>query len=301
MRRLSRRQPRDEKGAVIVLLVGFSVAMIAMAALVVDVGSLLDEKRQLQNGADAGALAVAHTCATGPSCNPGVATKLANDNSRDNSSDVVVGAPDLAGRKVMVTTTTRVGGSTILPYSFGQILTGVKGKTVHASATAAWDFPGSAVAIPLTISPCDKTQLGIGVTAVINLGAGFGPCPGRDTSGAFGWLGLGCQTTIFAGPTLVNGSSGKSGPKDCLDSLKGTIVVLPVYDTVTGTGSGARYHIIGFAALRLTGWDFPGDSSTPAPTCSSGACVAGTFVNFVTASTIGGGADFGVFRVFLRT
>ena len=72
-----------------------------------------------------------------------------------------------------------------------------------------------------------------------------------------------------------------------------------MYDTVTGTGSGARYHIIGFAAMRLTGWAFPGDASTPAITCATSPCIAGTFVTFVTASTTGGGADFGVFRVYL--
>ena len=292
---------RDEHGAIIVLLAGFSVAMVAMAALVVDVGSLLDEKRQLQNGADAGALAVAHSCAAGPSCVPGLATNLANGNSRDNRSDVVVGAPDLAAKQVKVTTSTRTATSTILPYRFGQALTGVNGKTLHASATAGWDFPGSAIAIPLAISPCDKAQLAIGVTAVVHLGTGFGPCPGRDASGAFGWLARECQTLIFAGPTLVPGSSGKAGPKDCFESQKGTVVVLPVYDTVTGTGSGARYHIIGFAAMRITGWAFPGDTSTPTITCPSGSCIAGTFVNFVAASTTGGAADFGVFRVFLRS
>ncbi len=58
MRRVTHRR-RDERGAMVIFLAAFSVVMIGMAALVIDVGSLLDEKRQLQNGADAGALAVA--------------------------------------------------------------------------------------------------------------------------------------------------------------------------------------------------------------------------------------------------
>lgn len=286
---------RDERGAVVVFLAGFSIAMVGMAALVVDVGSLLDEKRQLQNGADAAALAVAQSCALG-SCNSTLATKLADDNSRDQRSDAVVGA--VIGKQVSVTTSTSAGGSTILPYSFAQILTGVKGRTVHASATGAWDSIGAATAVPLAISPCDKSQLSIGVATVINLGAGFAPCPGRDTSGAFGWLAQSCQAPMVV-DTIANGSPGKSGPKDCLTSLQGTVVLVPIYDTVTGTGSGARYHITGFAALRLTGWIFPSDASTPRPACGSTPCIAGTFLNYVTNTTTGGGADFGVSRVFL--
>ena len=39
------------------------MVLVGMAALVVDVGAVVEEKRQLQNGADAAALAVAQSCA----------------------------------------------------------------------------------------------------------------------------------------------------------------------------------------------------------------------------------------------
>jgi hypothetical protein len=296
MRRLTclRSSPRDEHGAVIVLMAAFVVVIVGLSALVIDVGSIADEKRQLQNGADAAALAVAHSCGLG-TCDTSLAAGLANSNSRDGRSDVVVSFPGT--RRASVITSTSSGGTSILPYSFAQILTHDKGRTVHASATAGWDFVGSAVVIPLALSPCDKTRLHLGTATVIDFAVGFGTCPGKPAPGSFAWLNLACQTTVVVSSNVL-ASSGKSGPKDCLRGLKDTVVLLPIFDTITGTGTNATYHIIGFAALRLTGWSFPGDASSPAP--CSGTCIAGTFVNFVQpGQPAGGGADFGVFTVNL--
>ena len=61
---------RSERGAVLPMVAVLTVAMVGMAALVIDVGALLDERRQLQNGADAAALGVAQliasSCPDGP-------------------------------------------------------------------------------------------------------------------------------------------------------------------------------------------------------------------------------------------
>lgn len=302
MWRLIRRRRGDEQGAVIVLMVGFAVALVGMAALVIDVGSILDEKAQLQNGADAGALAVAHSCAAG-SCNTSLADNLANSNARDNNSTASTTTNGIA-RTVTVTDTTRTGTSTILPYSFGQALTGVQGRTHHATATAAWDFPSSALVLPFSISPCSKAGLEIGKATVIYVNS-FSDCPTHQSPGGFGWLQLGCQTIVNAG-SWIDVDNGRSGPA-CLKPLQNTIVLLPVTDSVRTkdpvTGKNVtQYHVIGFAALRLTGWEMPGDKSTPAIVCPSTTCIAGTFVNYViTTTTFGGGADFGVFAVFLKS
>lgn len=297
MRRVTVRR-RDERGAMIVLLAAFCVVMVGMAALVIDIGSLLDEKRQLQNGADAGALAIAQSCAIGPTCNATLAGPLANSNSRDGNS---AAAPSLdpANKTVVVRTTTRTGGTSILPYSFGQILSGVSGKQVQAEATAQWAFAGRATALPLTISPCDKSQLQVGTQWTINLGIGFGECASRDAPGAFGWLLRPCQSSMSAGD-LIAVDPGASGAKCLTVATIGTIVILPVFLVTNGlTGSRTAYKILGFAALRLSGWSFPSDSSPVVPVNCSQPCIAGTFVNYVTTDQIGGGGNFGVFRVFL--
>ena len=61
-----------ERGAVamiVAMLFGFGV-MIGLAALTVDVGNINADRRQLQNGADAVALAVAQQCVKDGTCVP---------------------------------------------------------------------------------------------------------------------------------------------------------------------------------------------------------------------------------------
>jgi hypothetical protein len=308
---------RDERGAMVIFLAAFSVVMVGMAALVIDVGSLLDEKRQLQNGADAGALAIAQSCALG-TCQPALAGELANDNSRDGSS---AGTPaiDMANKRVTVTTRTLAGGTSILPYSFAQILTGVKGKEVEASATASWAPLGRAVVLRLAISQCDVEQLGFSTSPQTILfhvpQPGCDASSGHDASGAFGWLdddrpptGSTCEVTVVAGQT-ASADPGASGPTECLDPYFPMDVLLPVFDDVrgvVGTGQNATYLIKGFARFRLVGYRFPGGgASSVSPPCNSpNSCIRGYFVRYVTsaeATTGGGGADFGVSSVKLAS
>lgn len=298
------RRPRataaapGEQGAVIVLVLLATMVIFAMAALVIDVGRLLDERRQLQNGADAAALGVAHSCALG-GCQPNLAAGLANGNARDDATNVDSVTTSLSPRRVTAVTSTRTaGGSTILPYAFAQALTGTPGKTLHATAVATWGPPRVANAIPLAISQCDVQTLGIStVVSVLNF-HGSGTCAGLDTAGAFGWLDGGCPSTFSAG-ALVSADVGASGLKDCLRARLNTDVMVPVFDTVTGTGTDARYHIVGFAMLHLTGYRFPADASSPRPCNSPDTCIAGYFIRFVTTGTPGPGPDFGVETVAL--
>ncbi|MEA2827023.1 MAG: hypothetical protein QOG43_1462 [Actinomycetota bacterium] len=289
----------DEEGAILILVVFLTVTLVAMAALVVDVGALLDEHRQLQNGADAGALAVAHSCGLG-ACDVGLAQALANANSRDGDSLAAVTLPPV--NRVKVISSTRGGGGALLPFAFGQVLTGEKGKTLRATAIAGWGPPSSASAIPLAISQCDLEQLGIGNYSVITFAKAGGPCVAKDSSGAFGWLTAPCPTTFSVGATVA-GDPGSSGPVPCL--VINTDVLLPVFDTVTGTGNNTRYHVVGFAALHVTGWRFQGsNASTPNP-CGNSTCIAGTFLNQIlndttgAAAGVGTGTGFGVSRIFL--
>ena len=69
-----------ESGAVaslVAILFGTGV-LLGLGALVIDTGSLLYERRQLQNGADAAALAIAKTCAKAPLSAPCAAPDITN-------------------------------------------------------------------------------------------------------------------------------------------------------------------------------------------------------------------------------
>src|SRR5829696_4589764 len=54
-----RRLHRDERGAVIIFVVGFLPVALAVAAFVIDAANLFEHRRHLQLQADAGALAAA--------------------------------------------------------------------------------------------------------------------------------------------------------------------------------------------------------------------------------------------------
>jgi hypothetical protein len=314
MRRL--RPPsgrRDEGGAILVLITGFTVVLVAMAALVIDIGSIVDEKRQLQNGADAAALAIAQSCAFG-TCNDGLAATLANANSRDSRSDAQVTYP--AAKRVTVRTTTSSGGTAILPFHFGQALTGIKGKTVHATATAGWGYIGRATALRMAISQCDVRRVeaaGFNVESILNFHSTVPGCDsssGTDASGAFGFLdddrvGNNCELTVTVNQTAT-ADPGTSGPGQCVAPRINTDVLLVVFDDVigiVGTGTNARYTVRGFARFHITGYRFGSISSTPAPCSGSTTCIKGYFSRFISPGelidgTVEGG-DFGAVTVNL--
>ena len=67
MRRIAERL-RSERGATAVLVGILLVPLVGCLAIALDVGALYVERGQLQNGADAAALAVAQECAEDGKC-----------------------------------------------------------------------------------------------------------------------------------------------------------------------------------------------------------------------------------------
>ena len=67
---------KDEEGATAVIIGLLMVPLLGFGAIVIDVGLIYWETRQLQNGADAAALAVAQDCVDGVvgDCGPFQAT-----------------------------------------------------------------------------------------------------------------------------------------------------------------------------------------------------------------------------------
>lgn len=173
---------RGAVGILVALLFGGG-ALLGMGALVVDVGGMYAERAQLQNGADAGAMAVAGACAKATSAcvadtsTAGLAGRLANHNSESSDSisrvDQVCGrnsdpahslpacagpqpfcpAPPATGNYVQVQTSTlNSDGTTLLPSAFGRALSSVVnpdpssryvGERVAACAQASWGAPSA--------------------------------------------------------------------------------------------------------------------------------------------------------------
>ena len=218
---------RDE--GMILLWVGLSMTvLLGVGALTIDLGALYVERRQLQNGADAAALAIAYNCATGDSCGSvmATATDLANENSNDGASSVplVCGVGpglsaggcstpaglDGATNWVQVFTRTESeGGGNQVPMLLAPLVGAVTGKTVNANSVAQWGGLESAKVSAIVLPACEYTNLGgsldgssfpSGSTTIYfhALGApppdeaGVEPCTpstsGATFPGGFGWL-----------------------------------------------------------------------------------------------------------------
>lgn len=314
MRGLTPRPRRDEKGAVIVMMTAFVLGMVGMAALVVDVGAILDEKRQLQNGADAAALGLARYMAkecpavlAAPCTASQLQTKadeLAVQNARDSSTKVEAPTANHATKEVTVKTSTLGGGTDpILPYAFGQVLTGVRGQTVKATATASWAGLSSAPVIPLTLSKCEFTTVTqdstvFDVPTIILFHTKAAPCGGGpDLPGGFGWLKDDndsnpddCTVTPTVGDTIKDDTGVVGTPHSCnISTLLGKNVLFALYDSFTGGGGNGKYHIYGFGEFHITGYYFSNSNKGGVVPCAPpNTCVGGYFIRFVPIGDLGG-------------
>lgn len=179
-RYVSRTGRGRDRGAVLVWVAGGLVALVGMGAMVLDVGAVYAERRDLQNGADAAALAVAKDCAAGDCLDEyATARTYANDNAGDGASNVLPGhvcgsgpglspCPDpvpntdgVEGWVSVDTSTLTDDGGTEIPFVLAPVLDAANvGKTVHANAVAAWGPVGSATTLPLIFSTCEFNYAG---------------------------------------------------------------------------------------------------------------------------------------------
>lgn len=192
------RRTRREDGAVALIIALFvgSLVFVAIAALVIDIGAMQLERRQLQNGAEAGAMSAAYDCsfpgnAAFPCGTTASASVIASHNARDGAAAVLAG--DLCGagtaslvactrartvrncpnsptaaKWVQVTATTlTAGGSQYLPRFFAQVIPGFGPKTVSACAQAAWGPPAGSLGtiFPMALQwSCWQAQVGASST-----------------------------------------------------------------------------------------------------------------------------------------
>jgi hypothetical protein len=197
----------------------------------------------------------------------------------------------------------QVTASTTATHVFAPVL-GQRSSVVKARATVGYGSPtGGTAVLPLAFSWCEwqaqtRTTNGVpsGTTAqVIYLtkSSGTTDCTGPSNNivpGGFGWLTVssgtcGTKTSIA---NIVTSDPGNSVPSGCstssFSSLVGTTVLLPLFDSYAGTGSGATYRIYGYAAFQLTGYHFGGQYDTGNPCNGNARCVKGYFTRFVDLS-----------------
>lgn len=269
----------NENGGITVIVAIVMVVLLGFTALAVDVGVLYSERAQLQNGADAAAVAVAQKCArnlSDPECSSGspMASSFANQNALDGMSSVQSINLDTAARKVTVRTSARETGAAANSVSlyFARAL-GVTSAEVGARSSAMWGSPVKGpTAFPITVSICQVRDKA-GVMQLLQLHGKntnsdclYGPS-GASVEGGFGGLKQDtgqCGALIDTALSTAGGDTGNNAPPHCEALLNGwaadmnagrdVILLLPIFNSVTGTGTGAIYGLTTFAAFKVAGW-----------------------------------------------
>jgi Flp pilus assembly protein TadG len=143
MRRLIRRG-RRERGAVAVVVAISMVVLMGFVAISVDVGSIYSDRQQLQNGADAGALAIAESCQRGTCIDS--ADKYAKANKLDGQATGKAVINQTAGSVTVEVDSTHQNW-------FAGVL-GMPTTAIRAYASAKWGYPSGGPTLPLTFSWC---------------------------------------------------------------------------------------------------------------------------------------------------
>jgi Putative Flp pilus-assembly TadE/G-like len=192
------------------------------------------------------------------------------------------------------TSTATSGGGTVIPPLFADALLGngnYKGTKVLACSQAEWGGPAVVQGTSFTISACEWDQATSHGTVYappppyppnslpsssldqeLNLGAGSGGgCTGEpagsDAAGNFGWAQDNGNCTLVVNSGTFPGKTGASVTSGCqtalaADQANKTLIYLPVYTSVSGTGANAVYTVKGFAAFVVTGYSQPGFSAS---------------------------------------
>ncbi|MBT2516657.1 hypothetical protein J7E29_04365 [Streptomyces sp. ISL-90] len=284
------RRRREERGAIAVWVALSIVPILAFVAIVADVGLMYWERGQLQNGADAAALAVAQECAANPDTCMGAANGIAADYAGVNANDdfAAIEIPSAtfivnasSGTVRVITSTLTDAGTTAIKHPFASLIVPSE-SNVQAAATAEWGAPIAGSTFPLTIAECEFADLPAQPADTVNPVVSellltssnnsknnnqTQPCS-NGFPGGFGWLdGVDCTATVSAGGT-VQGETGiqpNQNKNGCTAAdFQGILCqtrLVPLYSRTTSQGAGGVYTISRFAAFIITGIKTSGNNA----------------------------------------
>jgi hypothetical protein len=269
-----------QRGQATVITVIFMTVLIAMAAAVLDIGSWYRADRALQSTVDSAALAGAQALPE----NPAKAELLALEYANKNGGEVDITEIKFSST-AFGTDTITVDAKAPAPGFFSRIF-GIDSVTVGARATArAGGANQFRYVAPIVV---DEKHPGL------QCGTPLGACTGvvwelkyqhlknngsPDGSGNFGFINLtkdGGTGTSTLGDWITKGYDGYLGTgeydartgnpfssenvKGSLDFRMGSVLLFPIYRKLTGTGTGAKYDIIGWVGFKLESMNLQGNN-----------------------------------------
>ena len=273
------RRGAAEQGAVAIIVAISSLLMFGFAAYAIDAGNLWQTRRNMVTATDAAALASASDYATGGNGCSSSASAYVSLNRGDGSveSCAASGSGTDAGR-----VTVRAG--TTIDYTFAGIF-GLDTKRVRSTTTAEWGIPSGALGLrPFGLCLNANAQLaawlnlptgptGTSGTIRITYGKSQPNACGTNVPGNWGvqdfdggansnadtktWTHDGYPGLVSIGAAIPGDTGAFSNSLNSeLSYLQATgqTFALPIFDSATGNGSGARFHIVAVVDVRLVGF-----------------------------------------------
>ena len=268
----------SQAGQATVITVLFLTVLIGATAMVLDVGAWFRADRKLQADSDAAALAGAQALPE----NVGVATALALEYGDRNGGSIEL--DDITYEmRVLPNDTIVVDSDRDAPGVFTGLF-GIDSVEVHAHAVArSGNIASAKYVAPIVVNekhpmltckplPCFEED----TTLEYHHLKENGPSE-PDGAGSFGFINLTGNTnpgTSELRDQILNGfdkylplgdySARTGNPfsaiKGDLEVRMGEEMLFPVYRKLTGTGSGAKYQIIGFVGFVITDMDLAGNN-----------------------------------------
>ena len=254
------------EGQVTVLTAIFIVALLGMTGFVLDVGSWFRQQRVSQATVDAAALAGVQALPEDATSALSLATTYANDNGGSAGATITFSSTYSPNDTITVTKNSPATG-------FFSKLFGVSTVNLPARASAVSEVPVEARYVaPIVVNlanpdlsgpgcPCfnSPTTLPLGKTgapgafAMVNLdNSGTTGTTGASTLAA--WLLNGYDQNLPLGDYFSDSGAkfNNNQIQAALQARYATDLLFPVYDSLTGQGSNAVYHIVGWASFHLT-------------------------------------------------
>lgn len=292
MRKQIATPSQDEQGSILVYFALFLIVLLGFGAIALDGSNAYVQQRQMQNAADAAALAGARAAALDEST--GTIDYKINQLATANGAQQVSWHFTQSGQGVEVTAEKTFETAFARLFGLETMTARAVSEVAYGPAAAAGDL------LPMAATCEDHT-----FWQIYRLWDKKQTAPGN-----FGWLdwnGVPVGNSelvqnilhpsysgvwhigdlIPAGPGVKN----SSGVRNALNQWIGKHVTVPLYDEITGRGANARYHVCGFAEFVLTGYNFHG----------SHKWVEGYFIQtLTTGGDVSNGADYGVEVLYFR-
>lgn len=282
-----------ERGQILVIVAGGMIALLLLAGLVLDGGVAILNQRDGQNTADVGSLAGTRMIAK-HYVDPLVTYTQADiyqgiQKSVQANDCTTTGTPCTWTATFVNLSLASVGpvNNSASPLPNGAV--GVRVNVLRQPGTflagmagiSNWNVNTQAISIANEPTTVASGQL-LPIALKQNTGTPYVPgqvydlTDGKDAPGGFGylsWDGSNDPNSLadslctpdnpeFTMPYQFAGDPGKSnsdGVRACLDQWigNGQTVLIPIYDTISGTGNNATYNIIGVAAFVITSKEQP--------------------------------------------